>query len=75
MTFSDPAVVEESKSFTSYKVDLTQTASESTERLTAKFQIKGVPTVLIINSRGKEVERITGFLSAEEFLKIIRAAE
>jgi thiol:disulfide interchange protein DsbD len=75
MTFSDPAVVKESKSFTTYKIDLTQTASESTEKLTARFQIKGVPTVLIINSQGKEVERITGFLKAEEFLKIIRAVQ
>ena len=33
VTFSDPAVVEESKRFTPYKVDMTQTLSEETEKI------------------------------------------
>ena len=36
-----------------------------------KINIRGMPTVLIINSEGTEVERITGFVNAAEFLKII----
>jgi len=43
--------------------------------LREKYKIIGVPTVLILNSKGEEVERITGFVTAEEFLKIISNVE
>lgn len=75
LTFSDPEVIEKSKEFDTYKVDMTQTLSDETENLRNKFNIIGMPTVLIIDSRGKEVERITGFVTADEFLRIIEAAE
>ncbi|MCB0749160.1 MAG: thioredoxin fold domain-containing protein, partial [Ignavibacteriae bacterium] len=48
-----------------------KTLSDQTEIIRKKFDIRGMPTVLIINSSGQEVERITGFVNAEEFLKII----
>lgn len=70
-TFSDPRVVETSKSFTPYKVDMTKTLSDETEQLRNQFNIIGMPTVLIIDSSGKEVHRLTGFISADEFLKLI----
>ena len=71
LTFADKRVVETSKKFTAYKVDMTQTLSDETEKLRNKFNIVGMPTVLIINSYGKEVERLTGFINADEFLKVI----
>lgn len=71
LTFSDEKVIEKAKSFTAIKVDMTKTLSEETEKLRQKFEIRGMPTVLIIDSRGTEVERITGFLNAEEFIKMI----
>ncbi len=70
-TFSDQRVIAMSKNFTPYKVDMTKTLSEETERLRNQFNIIGVPTVLIIDSEGKEVHRLTGFVNAEEFLKLI----
>ncbi len=73
MTFSDPRVVEELQKFTPYKVDMTQTLSDATENLRNKFSIVGMPTVLIINSKGEEVQRLTGFVSADEFLKFIKS--
>ena len=33
-----------------------------------------MPTVLIINAKGEEVERLTGFVNADEFLKILDKA-
>ena len=71
LTFSNEKVIEISKRFKSFKVDMTKTLSEETEQIRKKFEIRGMPTVLIIDSKGKEVERITGFVDAEEFLKII----
>lgn len=72
LTFSDESVVEESKRFTNYKVDMTQTLSDETEELRNKFNIIGMPTVLIIDSEGNEIHRLTGFVNAEEFLKLIK---
>ena len=71
LTFSNDEVIKRTKDFISIKVDMTKTMSDETEIIRNKFSIRGMPTVLIINSMGEEVERITGFVNAEEFLKII----
>lgn len=70
MTFSDPTVVEKMQDYSCYKVDMTKMDDEK-ENLRKKFNVVGMPTVLIINAEGKEVHRITGFVNAEEFLKLI----
>lgn len=74
LTFSDKKVLDELEKFTAYKVDMTQSVSEENERLRNKFKIIGMPTVLIINSKGVEVERLTGFVNAAEFLKMLQKA-
>jgi thiol:disulfide interchange protein DsbD len=71
LTFSDPEVINMSKEFDNYKADLTKSLSFEVEELREKYKILGVPTVLILNSNGEEVERITGFVTAEEFMKLI----
>ncbi|TSA25309.1 MAG: protein-disulfide reductase DsbD [Ignavibacteriales bacterium] len=73
-TFSDPRVIDKLEKFTSYKVDMTKTLSDETEALRTKFKIVGMPTVLIINAKGEEVERLTGFINADGFLKILNKA-
>jgi len=75
ITFSDAKVIDELKRFTSYKVDMTQTLSDETEKIRNKFNIVGMPTVLLINSKGEEVERLTGFVNAEDFLKLLKDVE
>lgn len=71
VTFSDPKVIELSKEFDTYKADLTKSLSPEVEVLREKYKIVGVPTVLILNSSGEEMNRITGFVNAEEFYKIL----
>lgn len=70
LTFSDPRVIKELERYTSYKVDMTQ-MNETNEELRKKFNVVGMPTVLIINSKGEEVHRLTGFVNADEFLRLI----
>ena len=72
ITFSDPKVVDKSHRFTAYKVDMTQTLSDETEKIRNKFNIVGMPTVLLINSKGEEIERLTGFVNAEDFLRLLK---
>jgi thioredoxin:protein disulfide reductase len=75
ITFADPRVIEKAKDFMTYKVDMTQTLSDETEQLRNRFSIIGMPTILIIDSKGNEVERLTGFITADDFLKIINEVD
>lgn len=74
LTFSDPRVIKELGGYTSYKVDMTQ-MNDANEELRRKFNVIGMPTVLIINSKGEEVYRLTGFVNADEFLKLLTSVK
>ncbi len=71
-TFSDQRVINETSNFYTYKADMTKSLSPEVEALRNKYKIIGVPTVLIINSKGEEVKRITGFVNADEFYTMIK---
>lgn len=74
LTFSDKQVINEMEKFTNYKVDMTKMTPEN-EELRKQFKVVGMPTVLIIDSKGKEVQRITGFVNAEEFMGYVEGVE
>ncbi len=71
-TFSDQKVIAEAKNFHTLKADMTKSLSPDVEALREKYKIRGVPTVLILDSKGNEAKRITGFVSADEFYNIIK---
>lgn len=73
-TFSDQRVIDAASNFHTFKADMTQSLSPEVEALREKYKILGVPTVLIINSDGQEIHRVTGFVPPEEFLKLINDA-
>lgn len=54
---------------------MTKSLAPEVSVLRDKYRIVGVPTILILNSNGEEVNRITGFVNAEEFLRIIHNVE
>ncbi len=74
-TFSNPKVIEESKNFITLKANMTKTLSPDVEQLRDKYKIVGVPTILILNSKGKEIQRITGFVNAKEFSEMLKKVE
>jgi len=71
-TFSDDRVIALANNFVALKADMTKSLSPEVESLRNKYNIVGVPTVLIINSKGKEVQRLTGFVNADEFIKMLK---
>jgi len=71
LTFSDKRVLKEFERFTVYKVDMTKN-NEINESLRKRFSVIGVPTVLIIDSKGNEIKRLTGFVNADEFLSMVK---
>lgn len=72
-TYTDPGVVELTRSYNNIKIDLTQ----ENEAITSRFDIKGLPVVVFMGPDGKEFRdlRVTGFLEPEEFIKRIEAME
>lgn len=71
LTFSDERVIAKSKEFTNYKIDMTKTLSDETEAVRNKFKIVGMPTLIFIDSKGNEIERVSQFITAEEILDIM----
>ncbi len=74
-TFSNQKVIDEAKNFHTLKADMTKSLSPDVEALKEKYKIIGVPTVLILDSKGNEAKRITGFVNADEFYKIIKKVD
>jgi thiol:disulfide interchange protein DsbD len=75
--FTNPAIVEKSESFIPLKADLTNDDSEQVRAIRKKYQVLGVPTVILIDSQGKEYRRFTDELlkfKPEDFLIIMNGA-
>lgn len=71
LTFSDENVIKLSEDFVNLKADMTKSLSPEVEALREKYNIIGVPTVLILDSELNEIHRITGFVNANEFSKFL----
>jgi thiol:disulfide interchange protein DsbD len=69
-TFSDASVAKDLDRFTRIKADLTNGDDPIVKELTRRYAIVGVPTVVFIDSSGREQPqlRLTGFENAEKFL-------
>jgi len=72
-TYTNPEIVELSKSLNTIKIDLTK----ENESITNKYNIKGLPVVIFMNSKGEEYKdlRVTGFLKPEDFKKKINSLQ
>ncbi len=70
-TFSDPRVMEKTGSFVAVKFDATNDEDPQVEEVKKKYNVVGLPTVVIYDSTGKERTRFTEFVPAEKFLKAI----
>ena len=71
ITFRDPAVVKQAEdNFVMVKVDLTRKGNTLYEKLVAQYLIKGVPTVVFLDSHGLERKdlRLVDFIPADQFL-------
>ena len=74
-TFSNAKVIEESKRFSGLKADMTKTVSPEVDALRTSYKIVGVPTIILIDAKGNEAKRFTGFINAEEFLKYLNSVK
>ena len=72
VTFSAPAVGSEMGRFVAVKVDATNDDDPRVGATLARFNVRGLPTVLIFDSRGRESVRYTDFVPPDRFLESIK---
>jgi thiol:disulfide interchange protein DsbD len=78
ITFRNPEVVKKAQdNFVMIKVDLTKKGNPIYEKLVAKYSVKGVPTVVFLNSHGREWAdlRLVDFIPADQFLSRMTQAK
>jgi thioredoxin:protein disulfide reductase len=75
-TFTDPRVAQALSKRALLKADITKIGSPETVALTEKFGILGVPTIIFLDSEGKERTdlRLVGFENADRFLERLSKA-
>jgi thiol:disulfide interchange protein DsbD len=69
-TFSDAKVQSRLRKFALVRVDFTL-SDENTDKITQQYDVKGLPSLLFLDTNGKEIphSRIVEFIGPEEFLK------
>jgi thioredoxin:protein disulfide reductase len=75
-TFHEKEVVKESLKFTMIKVDLTKEANADVMQLLGKYDVKGVPTVIFLDSGGNEIKelQVIDYIPGNEFLPRMKKA-
>jgi thiol:disulfide interchange protein DsbD len=70
-TFSDQRILSQSENFVMLKADLTHFRDDQTSVIRDQFKIKGVPTIVFIDRKGREIDnlRLIEFEEADGFLK------
>lgn len=76
-TYTDSAVIKESRRFVNIKIDCTNANDPNVKQLWDKYGIVGLPTIVFINKDGTiaKDKTITGFVNASEFLRILQGME
>jgi thioredoxin:protein disulfide reductase len=70
-TWPDGKVKQQASRFVTIKVDATDDDAPETKRLQKKYGVVGLPTVLVLDSTGKERARFNEFVTPEKFAEAI----
>lgn len=73
-TYVHPDVVREADRFHMVKADLTD-ENDTTAELMKKYEVKGVPTVILFSAHGDETRRMVGYVGPEELLEAMRSVQ
>lgn len=75
LTFAEKAVGTEMGRFVAVKVDATHDDDPAVLATMERYRVRGLPTVLVFDSRGKESLRFTEFVPPERFLPAIKRVD
>ena len=71
-TFSDAEVRREAERFVMVRVDATE-PTPAIDALQTRYEVRGLPTVLLFDVSGREVRRVSEFVPAPQMLGYLRA--
>jgi len=74
-TFSTPEVAHETSRFVAVKVDMTDDEDPAAQKHRDEHGVRGLPTVLMFDSSGREAVRCTDFVPADQFLEFAKKVE
>jgi thiol:disulfide interchange protein DsbD len=76
-TFTHPSVRRESARFIAIKVfpENAEQENEAVLALRESYGVRGLPTLLVFNSQGREVLRLTDFVPPERLVALLRAVD
>jgi len=70
-TFSEKEVIEIlKKNFIAIRLDFTDKNSEN-EKIKKRLGILGLPTIIFMDKKGKEIDRFSGFLDKDDFIDFV----
>jgi thiol:disulfide interchange protein DsbD len=75
LTFADDAVKREAGRFIAAKVDASDDEAPGVEEAMADYRVVGLPTVVLFDSKGREVRRFTDFVEAPRFVEALQEAQ
>ena len=67
-TFGDPGFQSKAGRFVAVRIDATNDEDPAVDAAFAKYAVMGVPTLIVIDSRGREQRRFTDFIRADQLL-------
>jgi thiol:disulfide interchange protein DsbD len=73
-TWIDPALIAESQRFVAIKMDFTK-RGEFMKTTQARYEVRGMPTVIFFDSRGVEQTRFFGFKRAADVLQLMQGVK
>ncbi len=74
-TFADDKVRSEAGRFVAVRVDATDEDDPQVNAIKGKYKVVGLPTVVVLDSHGKEQARFNEFVPPDRFLAAIRAVD
>jgi thiol:disulfide interchange protein DsbD len=72
VTFADPEVSREAGRFVAVKIDATDDEDPLVVTAMREVGVRGLPTVVVFSSDGREATRFTDFVGPDEFLAALR---
>jgi thiol:disulfide interchange protein DsbD len=73
LTWSDPAVSGTLAGFVALRLDMTRKSPE-TEAIRSRWKVSGLPTVIVLDRSGNEVDRFFGFRPPAQVLPLLQRA-
>lgn len=74
LTYTDGAVIAEAENFVTVMIDCTEKADPAVKAIQEKYGVKGLPTVVFTDAAGVKQRDTVGFVPADEFVEVMRAA-